>query len=85
MNESFAAIFEFLEQFAPQVVGHGLEPPDPALRAKMAAFARGELLPAEHEGLLRELQADPALVGYLSETVKSLRAKTTDAGKDHPS
>ena len=77
MNDSFAAIFEFLEQFAPRVAGHGLQPPDPTLRAKVQAFARGELPAGEHEGLIRQLQADPALVGYLTETVKSLRGKET--------
>ena len=85
MNASFAAIFEFLEQFAPGVTGHGLEPPDPALRARVAAFARGDLPATEHEGLIRQLQADPALVGYLSETVKGLRGKPSEAGKDRPS
>ncbi len=82
MNESFAAIFEFLEQFAPQVAGHSLEPPDPVLRAKVVAFAHGELSPTEHEDLIRQLQADPALVGYLSETVKSLRGKSAYNGKN---
>ena len=84
MNEPFAAILEFLEQFAPGVTGHGLEPPDSVLRAKVAAFARGELSAAEHEGLIRRLQADPALVGYLSETVKGLRGEPADTGKDCP-
>lgn len=73
MNDSFAAIFEFLGQFESQVAGHVLEPPDPALQAKVRAFARGELPADEHEPLIRQLQADPALVGYLTATVKSLR------------
>ena len=73
MNESFAAIFQFLEQFEPQAAGHGHEPPDPALRAKVQAFARGELPATEHEPFIRQLQADPDLVGYLTETVKSMR------------
>ena len=75
MNDSFAAIFGFLEQFAPQVAGHGLEPPDPAWSAKVQAFARGELPVGEHEGLIRQLQADAVVVGYLAETVKSLRGQ----------
>ncbi len=73
MNESFVPIFQFLEQFEPQVSGRGHEPPDPALRAKVQAFARGELPAAEHEPLIRQLQADPALAAYLGEAVKSLR------------
>ena len=73
MNDSFATIFEFLEQFAPQVAGHGLEPPDPVTRAKVQAFARGELPAGEHETLIRQFQADPALVGYLAATVKGMR------------
>lgn len=81
MNESFAAIFQFLEQFEPQVVGHAYEPPDPAARAKVLAFARGELSADEREGLIRQLQADPSLVGYLSQTVKSLREQEGTARK----
>ncbi len=77
MNESFAAVFQFLEQFEPQVSGHALEPLDPALRAKVQAFARGELPTAEHEPLIRQLQADPELVGFLTATVKGMRGEDT--------
>lgn len=73
MNESFAAIFQFLDQFEPRVAGHGQEPADPVLRAKVQAFARGELPAVEHEPFIRQLQADPDLVGYLTETVKGMR------------
>ena len=52
-----------------------LQPSDPTLRAKVQAFARGELPAGEHERSVCQLQADPALVGYLTETVKSLRGK----------
>ena len=82
MNESFAAIFRFLEQFEPQVAGHAYEPPDPALRAKVQAFARGDLPADEHDCLIRQLQADPDLVGYLSETVKGLRGDKPAAGQN---
>ena len=75
MNDSFAAIFEFLDQFAPRVAGHGLEPPDPAVRAKIQAFARGELPSTEREPFIRQLQADPALVGFLTDMVKGMRAE----------
>lgn len=77
MNESFSAVFQFLEQFEPRAAGHGHEPPDPALRAKVQAFARGELPAAEHEPFIRQLQADPDLVGYLTETVKGMRGDET--------
>ena len=73
MNEPFADIFRFLEQFEPQVAGRAYEPLDPATRAKVQAFARGELPAAEHEPFIRQLQADPALVGLLTETVKGMR------------
>ena len=82
MKESFAAIFQFLEQFEPQVSGHAHEPPDPALQAKVRAFARGELPAAEHEPFIRQLQADPDLVGFLTATVKGMRGgEGADAGK----
>ncbi len=84
MNDSFAAIFQFLEQFEPQVSGHALEPLDPALRAKVQAFARGELPAAEHEPLIRQLQTDPELVGFLTATVKGMRGNEgTNAAPNH--
>ncbi len=82
MNESFASIFQFLEQFEPQVSGHAHVPPDPGMRAKVEAFARGELPAAEHEPFIRQLQADPELVGFLTKTVKDMRgSELAEAGK----
>ncbi len=75
MSTSFATIFDFLDQFEPQVSGHSVEALDPALRAKVDAFARGELSDAEQDPFIKQLQLDPQLQTALTEAVKGLRSR----------
>ena len=82
MNEPITSIFQFLEQFEPQVTGHSHEPLDPGLRAKVQAFARGELSAGEQESFIQQLQSDPQLLGAMSDTVKSLRSSAGSPDKD---
>ena len=56
MAHEFKTLVEFLEEFTGEVEGRARTDPSDEIRAKLRAFARGELTEAEREELVHLLK-----------------------------
>ena len=73
MPTDFEILTSFLDQFNDEVGGRTLTEPDEEMRAKLRAFARGELPETEREALVSALNENPGWVEILAEEAKRAR------------
>jgi hypothetical protein len=73
MSNPFEILTGFLDRYGDDVQGRELEEMPPELKAKLSAFARGGLAPAERGEIARQLKDNPSWVGFLAEEVRAVR------------
>lgn len=73
VKDSFTAVFEFLEQCAPEVAGRAVIEPDLAVLSKLQRFARGACNPREREEVCTLLRTTPVWLRWLAKEVKEAR------------
>jgi hypothetical protein len=75
VEDDLNALFEFLEQFAPEVSARSVAEPDAISVARLERFASGQSPAAERAEICRLLQTHPHWLRWLASRVKSTRAK----------
>jgi len=81
MAHGFKTLVEFLEEFTGEVEGRARTDPPDEVRAKLRAFARGELTEAEREELVHLLKENPQWASLLADEIKALRPNSgSEAG-----
>jgi len=76
MPNTFQILAGFLERFGDEVEGRELPEPPAEIRAKLHAFARGNLPKADQSELMNLLSQNPGWISRLAQEVKALRGST---------
>lgn len=84
MATAFKIVAEFLDRFEAEVEGRSKMDPSAEVRAKIRAFARGELTEGDRDAIVALLRENPQWVPLLAEEVKALRSGTDRSGDSGP-
>lgn len=80
-NNEFKILAEFLERFAPEVVGHCADEPPPEMRERLDRFIAGQCNEAEIEAVCVVLRTRPEWTNWVSGRVKSQRSADADGSR----
>jgi hypothetical protein len=76
MPHTFKILTAFLDRFADEVEGRGLEELTPNTRSKLEQLARGQLPETERSELFATLSRHPEWIARLAQEIKALRPGT---------